>query len=282
MTLSTYEDDLLYMYHASDPLPDPANFTMHIHQKCEICYFMSGRGYYSIEGNTYEPFPGSVLLTRNAETHMLHVDPSAAYERFVIRFTPEELFEENKEIVSLFRDRKLGHENMIICSSDSLTFIQECYKRLERAVTASASKAEIYSYVRLILFELLYAKENNEQSQISYKNNVDKLVSDIIAYINLHLTDISSLDFIEQNFYFSRSYINRVFKKTTGSTIWDYIIVKRLMLVRSLILAGEPAGAASGKCGFSDYSSFFRQYKAHFGIAPTETKAETATVPDGQ
>ena len=95
-----------------------------------------------------------------------------------------------------------------------------------------------------------------------------ELVVAIITYVNEHLGEIKSLDEIEQNFYFSRSYLNRIFKKKTGSTIWNYIILKRLLNAQNDIKMGKSAALAAAMNGFSDYSSFYRQYKKQFGTSP--------------
>ncbi len=272
MILCIYEDDSLFIHHSVDQRPDPKQFAMHVHPRCELYYFISGKGYHSVEGSKYELTPGTILIMRSAETHMLHIDPSMPYERFIVQFYPEDLEGTSPAILSLIENRELGKGNSINCNKETQKFISECYKRIHRAIVDNAPKYEIISYFMPILYELAYSSKDSDQTQISYKSNTDKLVSDIISYINMNLTEIKSMEFIEQNFYFSRSYLNRIFKRSTGSTIWDYVIVKRLMLARTLIEAGELASSASIKSGFSDYSSFYRLYKKRFGVAPSVSK----------
>ena len=90
----------------------------------------------------------------------------------------------------------------------------------------------------------------------------------IIEYINANLTTIKNLDDLGQEFFFSKSYINRIFKESTGSSVWDYIVLKRLLLSRTLLQEGKQANIVASECGFSDYSSFYRQFKQRFGISP--------------
>ena len=213
MTLYSYSDDRLYIHHSLDKTPDPTQFPMHVHEKCELFCFISGKGYYTVEGNDYALAPGSVMLMRGSEAHKLHIEPDVPYERFVIHFSPEAVLTPESPIRSFLYGRPLGKNNMI--------------------------------------------------------------VSNIISYINSNLADIKNMDFTEQNFYFSRSYLNRIFKDSTGSTIWDYVILKRLMSARALIQNGKPALAAASECGFADYSSFYRQYKQQFGTSPAKDKKQS-------
>ena len=68
-----------------------------------------------------------------------------------------------------------------------------------------------------------------------------------------------------EHFFISASQANRIFKKSIGSSIWEYVIIKRLMAAKDMIEKGEGARTASEKCGFSDYSSFYRAYRKKYG-----------------
>ena len=63
----------------------------------------------------------------------------------------------------------------------------------------------------------------------------------------------------------------RRFREETGTTIHSYLVGKRLMLARELILGGTAAKEAAARSGFSDYSAFSRAYKKEFGCSPRET-----------
>ena len=98
--------------------------------------------------------------------------------------------------------------------------------------------------------------------------------SQLVAYVNEHLFEDISLQSVADHFYRSRSQTARLFQKATGSPLWEYVTLKRLMAARAMIQRGEPAGTACLACGFSDYSAFFRAYRSHFGHVPRQD-AET-------
>jgi AraC-like DNA-binding protein len=56
----------------------------------------------------------------------------------------------------------------------------------------------------------------------------------------------------------------------TGSTIWEYIIAKRLILAKGMLKNGEPPTMVYTKCGFTDYGTFFRNYTSYFGFSPSQ------------
>lgn len=50
----------------------------------------------------------------------------------------------------------------------------------------------------------------------------------------------------------------------------DYLIYKRVIMARQLILNGHTASDAAAQSGFGDYSTFYRAYKKLMHHAPSE------------
>ena len=61
----------------------------------------------------------------------------------------------------------------------------------------------------------------------------------------------------------------RKFKEETGYSMHQYILEKRILKARNLILTGVPATTASLECGFKDYSTFGRAYKKLLNQLPS-------------
>lgn len=274
MLLFSYVENGFHIHHTLDEHPNDRLVLMHAHTNCELYYLISGEGYYTVEGNTYNLSPGSIMIMRDGETHKLHITDSMPYERIAVHFNPESLPFESDRISKLFFDRPLGKGNLIECSESSRKFIVSCFNRLCRA-SDSNSPDRILAYLVPILYEISRPKRSDKQKNDSFDvpEKESLLVVKIIEYINEHLTEIKGLAEIEQNFYFSASYLNKIFKNNTGSTIWNYIVLKRLLNAQNEIKNGRPAAVAAAMNGFGDYSSFYRQYKAHFGASPTLKKA---------
>ena len=95
-------------------------------------------------------------------------------------------------------------------------------------------------------------------------------MSELIAYINSHLSDDLSLESICSVFHTSRSHTNRKFRQMAGSSMWEYVKRKRLLMAKELLLGGENPYRVYEKCGFNEYSSFYRAYKAEFGVSPKD------------
>lgn len=272
-----YKDTEFSVHHSLDISPSPDRFVLHAHRSCELYYFIKGNGYYTVEGNDYELTPGCLLAMRGGEAHTPHIRSDAPYERISINFLPSSFPLLEKELSNLFLERPLGKSNMIVPTGDSARFIADCMARICREGSENAPKAQILSCLMPVILELYHIKNQKASTEDSspiapLPQGSSDTVARIIEYINANLTTIKSLDDLGQEFFFSKSYINRIFKESTGSSVWDYIVLKRLLLSRTLLQEGKQANIVASECGFSDYSSFYRQFKQRFGISPLEAR----------
>ena len=273
MKLFEYKDNDITVCHSIDPIPSPERFVLHAHRNCELYYFISGNGYYTVEGNDYELTSGCLLAMRVGEAHTPHIRTDKPYERISINFPLSSLPLLEKELANLFLDRPLGKSNMFLPNEDSSRFIADCMARMCREGTDNDPRTQVLSCLMPILLELYHVKNDAVAAEenvriVPLPQGSSDTVARIIEYINANLTTIKNLDDLGQEFFFSKSYINRIFKESTGSSVWDYIVLKRLLLSRTLLQEGKQANIVASECGFSDYSSFYRQFKQRFVISP--------------
>ena len=271
MIISKYSSETLSARHSVDSKPTQDGFFLHAHRTYELFYFISGDCYYTVEGTDYPLTPGCVLLMRSGEAHTLHVRSQKPYERITVNFAPSVIPFLGKEIGELFCDRPLGKRNLYIPSQESSDFLKSCMLKISRETASENSEGRIISNLMPVLTELYHIKEESADALTHLTpptQGSSETVSKIIEYINANLVTIKGLDELEKEFFFSKSYINRIFKESTGSSVWDYIVLKRLLLSRSLLQSGKQANIVASECGFCDYSSFYRQFKQRFGISP--------------
>ncbi|MBR3966111.1 MAG: helix-turn-helix transcriptional regulator [Clostridia bacterium] len=277
--MTIYKKGDISLHHSIDEQPKETDFVTHAHRCCELLYFISGNGFYTVEGTDYPLTPGSVLIMRYGEVHKLHISPDTKYERIVLNF-PLSMIEDNpwcSHLAKLYTERPIGKGNLFLGNADSVAFIDTCMRRMCRENVASEEErlALMFSNLTAVLSELRNIENGNSKElniTISVEDATNEIVGSVISYINAHLTEDWTLDTLEQEFFFSKSYINRAFKQSTGSSVWDYVVLKRLLVARNLLREGKNATVAAAECGFRDYSSFYRQYKRRFGISPIDDR----------
>lgn len=256
-----YRDEELYCHHTIDLRPEPEDFSVHAHDRMEVLYFISGGGSYLVEGNQYPLKSGDILILRTAETHKLMISPDAPYERIAIHFTPELLRPVDPELRLLrpFVDRPLGQGNHYPADTPGMERLQSAFAGLEKT---PEMRMNLMGRLLLLLTELCAIYDRTSLTAGPQ--------SPLVAYVNEHLFDDISLQSVSEAFFLSRSQISRQFQQATGSPLWEYVTMKRLLAARAMITEGEAAGKVSAACGFSDYSAFYRAYRAQFGHSPRE------------
>ncbi len=239
--------------------PTQSDFKLHTHENYEIFCFLSGNADYSVEGNRYKLLPGDILIMRKNEFHHLILKSNAPYERIVVNFsfpdnTPQTL------LLAPFEERKAGSRNLYRPSNirdNNLLFY------LKKMIETKDNQRKV-CWLLPFLDELYSAFCQTD----SYEKPAKDKATDVINYINMHLTEKISLQFLSEHFFISQNHLNRLFKESTGTTVWDYITVKRLVLAKDKIAAGAKPTEAYLAAGFTDYTTFFRAYKKHFGTSP--------------
>ena len=162
-----------------------------------------------------------------------------------------------------FLDRRLGQRNYYPAAADP-------EGRLRAAFAGFAFDSVPDVRLNLVARLLLFLTTLDGLQQTDAHLPAPGLQSQLVVYVNEHLFEDISLQSVADHFYRSRSQTARLFQQATGSALWEYVTLKRLMAARAMIQRGEAAGSACLACGFSDYSSFVRAYRSHFGHVPRE------------
>ena len=91
---------------------------------------------------------------------------------------------------------------------------------------------------------------------------------DILEYINQNIKNTITIKHLATHFYLSESYICRIFKATTGTTINKYVTARRISIAKSLLASGLSVNEAAAESGFNDYSNFLKAFTKAVGLSP--------------
>ena len=264
--LFEYQDADLFCHHSLDESPSPSEFYMHAHERMEILYFLSGDAQYLVEGSVYPLHPGELLIMNRAEAHKLQLLSAQPYERIVMHFSPSVLrgFDPDGLLLRVFAEKPIGRQNHYASPKFSALFSE---------FDAPGSPEHLRIHMLLILANVLYTLCSLSEAAASAADKPVSVSQQILQYVNLHLFEDISLSSVSRAFFLSASQLGRVFRQATGSSVGEYIRVKRLLAARERIVAGSTPTDACAACGFQDYSTFFRAYKAKFGCTPSHDRS---------
>ena len=260
--LFRYKEQGLALSRTSDTMPDLGHFTMHTHTNMEVYCFVRGRGSFYIEGTEYPLEPGDVLIMQPAESHFIRIDCTQPYERMVLNISPEYLlyYDPTGYLLQPFLQRPPGKLNVYKSSE----FPQGSFALWQTMMAEEGDPhVNLLSGMLPLLNTICHLWQQRREDPQS-----DTPASRIVRYVNDHLQENMSLDQICARFYMSKSQLCRLFKRATGTTLWQYITIKRLAKAQELITAGGHPTHIYAQCGFNDYSTFYRAYVKTYGTAP--------------
>ncbi len=267
--LNEHRQKGIYLKHAVTERPDDRAFPMHVHGTAEIYFFVDGKIDYLVEGSVYSLRKGDVLLIRPSETHKPRIADSIRYERYNVNFSADMFasLDPERRLLRPFFDRPLGRGNLYSAAELGELPLERMFSELCYAEEDEYGKRLKISAFLMRVLECL--------NSAYLKRGAGEYVeggrpSEMVEYVNANLFGISSVSDVAGHFYLSTSQFTRVFKAATGASPWDYIKTKRLAAARELIKNGKNASEAAARCGFNDYSVFYRSYVRRYGHAPTE------------
>ncbi|GFI46336.1 regulatory protein SoxS [Lachnospiraceae bacterium] len=270
---SGYLMEKFRLFHLRDSLP--GEYAYHYHDFHKLIWFISGRVEYHVEGKTYKLEPHDILLVKRGEIHKPFINGEDVYERYVFYISCEYLEEHSEPEGNLdlcFKMSEREGSGVIRLSPTVGRTMFETIKLLETVENDGQYASQMYS--RILFLKLLielnrYCIGNPE---VFHKTaRYDKKIVEMIHYINENLSRDLTIEALSARFYLSKYHMMRKFKEETGYSMHQYILEKRILAARNLILVGTPATAASVECGFKDYSTFSRAYKKLLGQLPSDS-----------
>lgn len=219
-------------------------------------YTKRGKGTVSVNGAVQELFPGDVCLLDcyrpheyytdgNWEILWMHYDGGNAREFFEY-LTNRSFFKISMEKPEEFEN---GWEEIYDQFVNQGTFCEALVSR------------QIYSLLTTILLE----KEKSEGRMSA------DYIDDTLQYINRHLSEDMTLEFLAQRVSLSMFHFARRFKEETGYTPYRYIYTSRINLARFYLKTTQDTVKEVGyRCGFKSEHSFCTAFKNETGQTPSQ------------
>lgn len=262
--IETQYFSLAHLYNDEKPM------TMHIHDCYEIYYSISGGKQFLIDNCFYNIYPGDIFFINQYESHHLTQIDSQIHERIVLSIHPDfpkSLSTSGTNLDACFHDRSLRSNHKISLNAEDQKMFLYFMDRLSHIGGYGSDIMEKAVFMELMVF-LNKRFQNNYMIDSEPHVKSNSQVDDMISYINRHIEEPLSLERLSSHFYLSSSYMCRVFKSTTGTTINKYITAKRISLAKELLAQGLSVSETAAKCGFNDHSSFFKAFTKATNISP--------------
>ncbi len=249
---------------------EEAAMDMHIHGCYEVYYSISGGHQFLIDNKLYDIAPGDLFIINQYESHKLtHIDTDM-HERIILYFHPsytKGLSTENVNLDTCFSFHPENFQHRISLDKDMqkrfLYFV-------DKITSASGFGSEIIEQAACmeLLVMLNILSDNNSAENAIPTGRFNHQVDEILSYINQNIAQNITIEQLSSHFFMSQSYLCRIFKRATGTTINKYITARRITLAKSLLNNGVSVTEVYERSGFSDYSNFYKAFRKSVGISP--------------
>lgn len=262
--------------------PRQGNVAIHHHDFYEVYFFMGGKVEFRVEGRVYHLSPGDLLLIGPMELHQAFVEPDGTlYERIVLwidRAYLESFCTPDTDLTRCFDYTQPSHTNLIHLTQAQRSdvamrlgaLVRESYSQEFGAETCA--EGLFLQFIAELNRMVLHAESRNADIEESVP-----LVSRVLGYIGEHYNEELTLDNLAGEFFISKYHLSHEFRRVVGTSLHKYILLKRLLIAKQLLSEGNSPGEVFGACGFGDYTSFYRAFKAEYGVSPREFTSESSS-----
>lgn len=271
------KNPIFSVYHgAGNYISSEQNAVLHYDTELTVSYFKQCDGVIKIEGKCYDLHNGDIVIMNPNEIHCCLIKDETFHERISLCINMSILngfpFDFEK-ICQCFYKRENGIGNVI--SSDTVP--THCIAELaEDILSLSESKNEknkILCTCKIIelLIQLSDILAVQSETPMAFSSE-NPLIRQVIQYISEHIATLTNCNQIAKEFFVSKHRLEHLFKECVGIPMWEYVILRRLMLFNDFIQQGKNVKEAAFMSGFKNYSNFYRLYKKHMNIIPLEYK----------
>ncbi|MCI8443131.1 MAG: AraC family transcriptional regulator [Provencibacterium sp.] len=255
---------------------DEKTMSIHIHDCNEVYFSISGGKQFLIDNRVYEFGPGDIFFINQFESHYLSQVDRMTHERVVMSIHPEYLKRFSTPQTDLgycfsCRDTPFGHR-VTLTEEERRRFTYYIHRLSENGefgqdILDQAAFLELMTYLNRIFISHC-SKGADTPSAAPEGHTRHGQIDEILSYINQHLSEELSIPLLAAHFYLSGSYLCKIFKDSTGTTVNRYIIAKRISRAKALLMQGHSVAETGSLCGFRDYSNFLKAFTRIVGISP--------------
>ncbi len=257
---------------------DEKTMSIHIHDCYEIYFSISGGKQFLIDNRVYEFMPGDIFFINQYESHYLPEIDRMTHERIVLSIHPEYLKRfstPQTDLSHCFTEREAAFGHRIkLSGEEKKRFMYYIHRLTEEQdfgqdILDQVIFLELMTYLNGIFLSRCVRQADQQQKDINRPVKAHHAqIDDILSYVNQHLADDLSIPVLASHFYLSGSYLCRIFKEETGTTINRYVTAKRISRAKALLTEGHSVTETAGMCGFGDYSNFLKSFTKIVGVSP--------------
>ena len=273
----------------SNEFPDYIG-VLHRHKFIEVVYILSGSAVHCVEGESRRVGKGDLFIINVDTPHAFEPveDPSDPFLSYDLLFTAEffdrsltgehsiESLNDSYAFYSLFGGGNQKHPYFSV-SGNSYTLFGELFHRiyLEYRGREKGYMEIIRGYMIQLIITIF--RLNEATGTTKTHKAVAQPVEFVLEYIRRNYSHRISASELAEKVYFHPDYLARLFKEHTGHSITGMVQKVRVEAVCKLLsTTHQTIFQIARDCGFEDMKFFYKVFKKHMGVLPSEYRKQTA------
>lgn len=149
--------------------------------------------------------------------------------------------------------------------------------QLELAITEINQQTELfheqytYAVLQQVILSVIRAFNKAQDKKVKMSKK-EEFCYQVMAYINSHITAITSLSELSKIFSYEYSYISRVFKSTVKQSLSEYYHVMRLQTAKGYLEDNYSCTEIADLLKYASVYSFSKAFKDYYKMSPTDYK----------
>lgn len=246
-----------------------AHVTQHSHRFLEIICCVRGRLGYLLDTRRYQIQPGDIIIVPPGVTHLpiLPDQMTSPYVRDVVWVSPLML-----EYIRKMHPDFRGADRPLVLSTagtgwEYLTRLFEKNTR-ESETKAAGWEVCVYGNTAQLLIHLSRAAEEPDGCYSAVSGG--DLLEKVLDYVRENMSGRITLTDTARQFHISESTLTHLFSREMGMGFYRCVTQRRLAEAKNQIARGLSMEEAGRSVGYSEYSAFYRAFRAEYGISPLQ------------
>jgi len=271
--------DRLFIVYKDDKelMSDRGHPTLHYHDAYEIMLLLEADNEMFVYDSHYFMQSGQIVFIPPYTVHRIYYKLGTRYRRYILNFehdylTPLLNAMEGAAIADDFKNRittiyTLDMQGLTKISAQFMALLKayEAYRKKKSDINEMQARLALASTM-LSVYKFMTAGAAKDTTV-----SADKLIQNIVGYINRNYMNHITLEMIETEFSVSRSYISHKFKKITGVTFIEFLQCVRVAEAQKLLTQIDSSISwICYECGFNSLQHFYRVFKKVTGTTPGE------------
>ena len=244
----------------------------------KLFYFASGDKKFNIGDKIYDCNAGDLFLIPVNEYHYFsNFQETDNHERTVCFIYPEYVKECSSDVTNLadcFLKVETDKAHKYTLNKEEQKHFLYHMTKLSESTSYGQELLDKSNFTKMMLWINQLAQKHSSTGQnvatldIDASSHGNEQIDFLKSYIHEHITDDLTTEVLANLLYLSPTYLCRLFKQTTGTTLHKYITAQRITLAKGLLAEGKSVTDTCSACGFHDYSNFLKAFTKTVGISP--------------